>query len=66
MVRKAQGCPELHDELGGYSRVVVCSFTENSRDHFFLLHSQNFPKNEHFLPPDTQTHMCGSGGREKC
>ena len=25
----------------------------------------NFPKNEHFLPPDTQTYVCLSGGK-KC
>ena len=25
----------------------------------------NFPKNEHFLPPDTHTYVCVSGGK-KC
>ena len=25
----------------------------------------NFPKNEHFLPPDTHIYVCVSGG-EKC
>ena len=28
----------------------------------YLLRWQNFPKNEHFLPPDTHTFMCVSGG----
>ena len=27
--------------------------------------TQNFPKNEHFLPPDMHTYVCVSGG-EKC
>ena len=31
----------------------------------YLLRSQNFPKNQHFLPPDTHTFMCVSGGK-KC
>ena len=25
-----------------------------------------FPKNKHFLPPDTHTYVCISGGGEKC
>ena len=24
----------------------------------------NFPKNEHFLPPDTHTYVCVSGGKK--
>ena len=27
--------------------------------------TSNFPKNEHFLPPDTHTYVCVSGGK-KC
>ena len=27
--------------------------------------TSNFPKNEHFLPPDTHTYLCISGGK-KC
>ena len=27
--------------------------------------TQNFPKNEHFLPPDMHTYVCVSGGK-KC
>ena len=27
--------------------------------------TRNFPKNEHLLPPDTQTYVCVSGGK-KC
>ena len=30
-----------------------------------LIYSQNFPKNQHFLPPDTHTYMCVSEGK-KC
>ena len=29
------------------------------------VHTQNFPKKLHFLPPDTQTYVCVSGGK-KC
>ena len=25
----------------------------------------NFPENKHFLPPDTQTYVCVSGGKKK-
>ena len=30
-----------------------------------LVRTQNFPKNEHFLPPDTHTYLCVSGDK-KC
>ena len=30
-----------------------------------LIRTQNFPKNQHFLPPDTHTYVCESGGK-KC
>ena len=30
-----------------------------------LVHTQNFPKDQPFLPPDTHTHVCVSGGK-KC
>ena len=30
-----------------------------------LVRKQNFPKNQHFLLPDTHTYMCVSGGK-KC
>ena len=26
--------------------------------------TQNFPKNEHFLPPDMHTYVCVSGGKK--
>ena len=28
-----------------------------------LVRTQNFPKNQHFLPPDTHTYVCVSGGK---
>ena len=31
----------------------------------YLVHLQDFPKNQHFLPPDTYTYVCVSGGK-KC
>ena len=30
-----------------------------------LVHSQNFPKNKHFLPPGTHPYLCVTGGN-KC
>ena len=36
------------------------------RRHFGIIHlvrSQNFPKNKHFLPPDTHTYVCASGAK---
>ena len=27
-----------------------------------LVHTQDFPKNQYFLPPDTHTYRCVSGG----
>ena len=30
----------------------------------YLVRTQNFPQNEHFLPPDTHTYICISGGKK--
>ena len=29
-----------------------------------LVHTQNFPKKQHFLPPETHTYMCESGDKK--
>ena len=56
-------------ETGYVSNKIWCTrakFNQNSTEHgvIHLVRTQNFPKNKHFLPPDTQTYRCVSGGKK--
>ena len=44
---------------------LVWQFCGNSVSADFRASTPNFPKNEHFLPPDTHTYVCVIG-RKKC
>ena len=38
--------------------------SETKQGIIHVLHTQNFPKKQHFLKPDTHTYLCVSGGKK--
>ena len=45
---------------------LICNFNNNRNNYqgtIYLVRTQDFPKNQHSLPPDTQTYGCVSGGK---
>ena len=48
-----------------FKKTFSCAVAAPSEGFIHLVRTQNFPKSQHFLHPDTHTYMCVSGGK-KC
>ena len=54
-----------HETLLFFGHFGVLCFNNKAKGRIAKQSKPNFPKNEHFLPPDTHTYVCVLGGK-KC
>ena len=47
-----------------YNSSVIGQKGQSQNGYFKKQNAPNFTKNEHFLPPDTYTYVCVSGGKK--